>query len=259
MTFKYVAFFSFTALSILLNTSCKKNSVSTPPDSGGSILDKEVWLESTSGGSSTLQYRYNSSGNLITISSGHPNGGDTLTYTADGKLSRYKAGNAWEVAMVYDSNGLITGVKKTSMQGFGRVFAYDGKGRVVADSSLDDMGKVVYYYSYAYDNDDNIISYKRTVISQSGGLYFLGPVTVTYDHHPNPHAKFGNWIYYGVGDFRYLFKENSISEKNGSIEEKNPPDLVYKYYSDGQLWQASSHSNHFFITYYYKLSFPSLL
>ncbi len=73
-----------------------------------------------------------------------------------------------------------------------------------------------------------------------------------YDHHPNPHAKFGKWIYYADGDFRYLFKENSVSEKAGSYEEKVPPDVVYKYYSDGQLWQASSDMYSNGITYYYK-------
>ncbi len=89
-------------------------------------------------------------------------------------------------------------------------------------------------------------------ISTGGAVSTDGPVIVMYDHHPNPYAKFGKWIYYANGDFRYLFKENSVSEKAGSYEEKVPPDVVYKYYSDGQLWQSSSDMYGNGITYYYK-------
>jgi hypothetical protein len=244
----------FTGVAILLIASCKKDaSTQQPPVSGGTILDKEAILDSTSGSISTLQYTYNSSGDLFSINSKSPNGGDTMTYSSPGKLLKYKAGNAWEVMMVYDSNGLITSVKSTSTQtNFPRVFTYDNRSRVVADTSFDDTGKVVFYNSFSYDNDDNIISYQEVTVSQTGDLYTDGPVTVTYDHHRNPHARFGKWIYYADGDFRYLFKENSISEKAGSFEEKTPTDVVYRYYSDGQLWQASSSLYHLTIAYYYK-------
>ena len=236
--------------------SCRKKDALTIPSAGGTILDREEYFDSTSGSVSTLHYLYNSAGDLISIVAGSPNGGDTLFYDTPGKLSRYKAGNAWEALMIYDTTGRIVGKRtlfyspqQSSGQG---VFTYDDRGRVIADSGYDDSGKLWSYNSFSYDNDDNLISYQRFWLGEDRTIYTGGLTTVTYDRHPNPHATFGKWLYYGIGAFQYLFKENSISEKSGSAEQKNPPDLVYTYYSDGQLWQASSAMNHTTITYYYK-------
>ena len=132
-----------------------------------------------------------------------------------------------------------------------RILAYDNRNRVIGDTSYDDSGNIVSYNTFSYDNDDNITSFQELRIT-TGGIFTDGPVIVMYDHHPNPHAKFGKLIYYADGDFKDSFKENSVSEKAGSYEEKVPPDVAYKYYSDGQLWQESSHMYHRVITYYYK-------
>jgi hypothetical protein len=244
------------AFSLSLLNSCHKKDVSAIPSAGGTILDREEYFDSTSGSVSTLHYSYNSVGDLVSITSASPNGGDTCFYNAPGKLSKYKAGNAWEAMMIYDTTGRIVEKKTFSyfpQQGSGRaVFTYDDRERVIADSGYDDSGKLWSYNSFSYDNDDNLISYQRYWLGEDRTVYTGGLVNVTFDHHPNPHEKFGKWIYYGDGDFKYLFKENSVSEKNGPIEEKNPPDLAYKYYSDGQLWQASSSKYHTTITYYYR-------
>ena len=239
----------------ILVISCKKDPAATPPSSGGTFLDKEVWFDSTSGSESTLHYSYNSVGDLISITSASPNGGDTLFYDAPGKLSKYKAGNAWEAVMIYDTTGRIVRKKSLFLSpqpgSAETVFNYDDRGRVIADSSYDDSGNLGAYNIFSYDNNNNLTSYQRYWIA-NGAVYTGGLVSVTYDGHLNPHAKFGKWVYYGDGDFKFLFIENSISERNGSVEEKVPPDLVYKYYSDGQLWQASSVMYNSSITYYYK-------
>ena len=119
--------------------------------------------------------------------------------------------------MVYDSNEHIVGVKYS--YSMSRVLAYDNRNRVIGDTSYDGSGNIVSYDTFSYDNDDNITSFQELRIT-TGGIFTDGPVIVVYDHHPNPHAKFGKLIYYADGDFKYSFKENSISEKAGSYEEK---------------------------------------
>ncbi|MCW3116867.1 MAG: hypothetical protein JWM28_949 [Chitinophagaceae bacterium] len=214
---------SFIAFTILIITSSKKDKPVAPPLSGGTTLDKEVYLDSVSGSVSTLYYRYNSSGDLVSISSGSGGlGGDSLIYSAPGKLLRYKAGNVWGVTMVYDSLGRISckiGIAAgQTIPDTISIYAYDEQGRIISDTSYFGTDKVLEYHAYSYDNNDNIVSYQRYNRFASDTFLAEGIVIATYDHHPNPHLKYGKWIYYADGDYRYLFKENSVGYLNANYK-----------------------------------------
>ena len=243
---------------VLLFCTCKKDH-SGPPEPKGTTLDRSEYTDNIGGSVSILVYNYNSYGDLVSISSGSGTGlgSDTLIYESAGKLLEYRAGSVWKTTMEYDGNGRIikkTGILSQNTTPFvTTLYTYDNIGRITADSSIDDTGKVYEYHSFSYDNNGNMISYQISRRFNGDSAYTSdGPVIVTFDHHPNPNAKFGKWVYYGDGDFTYLFKENSLSEKVGQLELKIPPDVIYEYYSNGLLWKTTSERFHSTTKYYYK-------
>src|SRR4030095_977176 len=155
----------FIPVIFFLIASChKESSPSGPPDSNGTTLDKQVYSDSLSTSSSAIQYTYNSSGDLFSIRAGSYPSGDTLIYSASGKLLKYKVGNFYESTMVYDSTGRIVGKSAISLSQnntFNRTsYAYDNLGRIIADSTKD-TSRVIMYHTYSYDTSNNIVKYQQ--------------------------------------------------------------------------------------------------
>ena len=219
--------------------SCKKEKL---PNAGGTQLEKVV-VRSTSNGSETgrATYTYNSQGQLtqVTNTTGSLVSHDSYEYDINGRMVKYTLDNSVVGVIFYytfqfdGSNRIVRATGTPVLPGLALsdyTFAYDNKGRIIADSTFD--GSLLMAYDvYAFDNNENVITEEKHV--RTGiGMESQGVASLQYDDKINPYRMTGNPAYYSnPGSFEYLSRNNLIarSPDGGSVP------FQYEYYSNGLI------------------------
>lgn len=232
----------FTLISLVFVASCSKDRL---PEAGGTSLSKVYIRNGNRDIIFSSEYSYNAQNKLSGIVSKNNLAleGDKEVFSYD-PLGRYIAysltndltGDVILYEFEYSSTDLINRSKSTPAQANlaqgDFIFAYDPKGRIIADSIVArNSSYVTFYHTYSYDERDNVSEYQ--VYRRFGNDFQLYQKTnYTYDDKLNPYYASGLLLFYtGKASARLLSKNNVLSSNtNGNM---TPADFYeYTYYSN---------------------------
>lgn len=244
----------FLVSTALFAISCKKVKL---PESGGIILDKAVFTES-SGAQSIIKYEY-SQNKLIAVSASSSTNAtvynDSFEYNAQGRVIKHMKSNSvsgilFYYTFIYDANNRIVRSAGTPVLANLKLddytFAYDSQNRIVGDSIYE--GSVLRLYRvYTYDNKNNIIATEQ--FEKSGSSFSSdGKINLAYDNKPNPRWFADNILYFGGFSYSNLSQNNIVSQ----IPAYGSSAFDYQYYKNGLLRKQISSNPAYQVEFFYK-------
>ena len=214
--------------------SCTRNDL---PSSGGSRLSKTI---ARSGDSVVISYfKYDTEGKLIRILDSavysHRASGISFQYNTSDQLIKTELFNDFNsiiesYSFIYQ-NGVVT--EKINEDDPSRnkdIYAYDAQGRLIADTSYYYTFPEPVYFSFSYDNNENVIS-QQPFYRSSGSWIASSTVHFSYNNSPNPYYPIGLNYYLCKNDITWLSKD-LVTQIDYSMTTAT---YTYEYYSNGLL------------------------
>jgi hypothetical protein len=253
-------------------TGCKKTS--SLPAAGGTTLAKIVSIGQGGSPFETEMFSYDAQNRLIKIfyldSTGNliPNYGQTFTYDSTGKCSgsttiQYPFWPPYPIdtltfSFTYDMNEHIVQVIKnatTQSQSGSDKLTYNADGLLIADSSFNSSGEIMYYLTYTYDAYVNVVSTETFTWYQGSFVDLVGGPTnfYYYDHHVNPYYKIGKLLFAASEstNFQYLSKENIIKTTTFGSPAIDAIYSSYTYFDNGLVRTANFNGSNYGTSFYY--------
>jgi len=234
------------AFSILFQfISCTKEKL---PEAGGTNLSKMIIRNKNRDIILTSDYTYNYKNQLSQIISKQIQGVESekqiFDYDPLGNYIAYKKtnelfGDIYLYEFKFGNNGKINRANSTpflaNLATNDYIFAYDSKGRVIADSILNrGTNFVTFYHTYLYDERDNVTEcqlFRRFV----NDFQLFDKSTYTYNDKQNPFYQNGlQHFVAGNLSVLYLSKSNIINSISNGVS--TPAGFYeYTYYSNGMV------------------------
>ena len=237
---------SIFVVAIFLIVGCEKDYY---PIANGKLLQKIVyrWHD-------TLYYsflKYDQNDRLVEIKGTGINSPlDTIivsiNYDAQGKMIGYiykynRFPNVYAYTFIYNSDGRISEKRTPGSNTRSHIYAYDQKGRLVADSLyIHDLNSMIPVVLYEYDDADNLIKWQN---------FYYNPATRKIDSLPRNEASYHNsrntladiaQTLHFILEYRaYILSKHNVAQVKNNGDTHT---YTYEYYANG-LTKKVIHNN----------------